>query len=63
MLLVLRGRGLLDTELGVENIVGRRRRKPPETAKRHMYEILKNMHFCAITSNRCPWLILGPWAG
>lgn len=52
MLLALRRRGLLDPELGTENVTGRRRGKPPEGAKRHMCEILKNMHFCdAVTSS------------
>lgn len=41
----LRGKGPLDTELGIENVAGQLGRKPSEEmAKRHIYELVKNMH-------------------
>lgn len=46
MLLALRRGGLLDPELGTENVTGRLRGKPSEGAKRHMCEILNDMHVC-----------------
>lgn len=60
--LTLRGCRLLDTELSIENVMGRLRKKLSKVAERHMYEIL-HMRFCgAVISSHYPWPVIGLWA-